>query len=175
MLDLFRRLQVRLVPQSFLPFHRMKTRLRLAKNLRAVAALAAMAASRSVNAGLPMHLWLASMVVTFPCRAGTTGTAPPLQDPPTWSDDTLGGMVFAHVTKTTPFNSSDLALLRRYPVVQFDKAQNLISMPGAGTLERRVVRPVLMCPVHRLWYESYTWYGNSVHNRNYMWCWSVCA
>ena len=45
-------------------------------------------------------------------------------------------MTFAHVTKSTPFNASDLAWLKRYQVVQFDKAQDISSMPCAGQEDR---------------------------------------
>jgi hypothetical protein len=45
-------------------------------------------------------------------------------------------MVFAHVTKTEPFNATELALLKRYSVVQFDKAQDLESMPYASQEDR---------------------------------------
>lgn len=60
----------------------------------------------------------------------------PASNAPEWSDRTLGGMVFAHVTKTTAFNATDLELLQRYPIVQFDKAQDIVSMPADNQEDR---------------------------------------
>jgi hypothetical protein len=47
-------------------------------------------------------------------------------------------MTFAHVTKTSAFNATDLALLSKYPIVQFDKAQDHDDMPW-NTLEDRFI------------------------------------
>lgn len=49
---------------------------------------------------------------------------------------TLGGMSFAHVTKSTPFDTAELALLGRFPIVQFDKTQNVKSMPNVTQEDR---------------------------------------
>jgi hypothetical protein len=62
--------------------------------------------------------------------------APRVTAPPAFGWETLGHMVFAHVTKTEPFNATELALLKRYSVVQFDKAQDLESMPYASQEDR---------------------------------------
>jgi hypothetical protein len=56
--------------------------------------------------------------------------------PPAWSWDTLGAMAFAHVCQPTAFDASQLAELRRYPFVQFDKQMNTQSMPHASQEER---------------------------------------
>ena len=61
---------------------------------------------------------------------------PRVTAPPAFAWDSLGHMVFAHVTKTEPFNATELALLKRYSVVQFDKAQDLESMPRASQEDR---------------------------------------
>ena len=63
---------------------------------------------------------------------------PPLLKPPFFSTATLGGMAFAHVTKGSAFNATDLALLRKYPLVQFDKSQDEADMPWS-TLEDRFI------------------------------------
>ena len=57
----------------------------------------------------------------------------PLSRPPGFSFHTLGGMTFAHVTKPTAFNATDLARLAKYQVVTFDKAQDRVDMPNTTT------------------------------------------
>ena len=61
---------------------------------------------------------------------------PPLKHPPAFAWTTLGHMTFAHVTKTTHFNATDILLLKRYPIVQFDKGQNTQSMPNSSQEDR---------------------------------------
>lgn len=61
---------------------------------------------------------------------------PRLVATPAFGWETLGRMTFAHVTKTQPFNKTDLELLKHYPIVQFDKAQDLVSMPYATQEDR---------------------------------------
>ena len=61
---------------------------------------------------------------------------PPLENPPSFAWTTLGHMTFAHITKTTDFNATDLMLLKRYPIVQFDKDQNTLSMPNSSQEDR---------------------------------------
>ena len=61
---------------------------------------------------------------------------PTVQKPPTFSFATLGGMVFAHITKGTSLNDTDLALLAKFPIVQFDKGQNKVSMPDSALEDR---------------------------------------
>ena len=45
-------------------------------------------------------------------------------------------MTFAHVTKSSSFNASDLELLRKFPLVQFDKGQDSLDMPWSTTEDR---------------------------------------
>ena len=61
---------------------------------------------------------------------------PPINRPPAWGWDTVGHMVFAHVTKTTEFNQTDLDWLQKYSIVQFDKKQNVLSMPNSSQEDR---------------------------------------
>lgn len=68
------------------------------------------------------------------CRGAPT---PPAVDPahgPRFSFDHVP--VFFHVTKTTPFNASELQLLSRAALVTFDKDMNAASMPGASAEQR---------------------------------------
>ena len=75
----------------------------------------------------------------FLLAASLAATATGLQAPPLpalwrtprYNTSTLGGMTFAHVTKATWFNSSDLAFLRKFPIVQFDKSTLTESMASA--------------------------------------------
>jgi hypothetical protein len=70
--------------------------------------------------------------------ASSPPSYPPLARPPQFTMDTLGGMTFAHVTKPVAFNDTDLALLSKYQVVQFDKSQDVTDMAGS-TLEDRFI------------------------------------
>ena len=45
-------------------------------------------------------------------------------------------MAFFHAGDPQPYSPSDLALVKRFPIVQFDKKQGLATMPGASTEER---------------------------------------
>jgi len=76
--------------------------------------------------------------VTAPEASSLSDPPPRINKPPHFTWDTLGGMTFAHVTKSTEFNATDLALLKKYCIVQFDKGQNDVSMPAA-TLEDRFI------------------------------------
>lgn len=80
----------------------------------------------------------ALLALLFLCCADSwTGVPPPrVSAPPAFGWECLGRMTFAHVTKTQPFNATDLELLKRYPIVQFDKAQDLKSMPHASQEDR---------------------------------------
>jgi hypothetical protein len=83
-----------------------------------------------------MHRFLAlfSLGYCTPCNTAP----PPLLRPPQFSMNHLGGMVFAHITKSSAFNATDLALLSKYQIVQFDKSQDVTDMPWS-TLEDRFI------------------------------------
>ena len=91
--------------------------------------------------GTPLFskLLAAAMDETTPVEDSVVATAAgvtpfaPLSRPPGFSFHTLGGMTFAHVTKPTAFNATDLARLAKYQVVTFDKAQDRVDMPNTTT------------------------------------------
>ena len=62
------------------------------------------------------------------CAAATTAppAAPPtIQNPPRWGWGSLGDMAFLHAGDPAPYTAPDLALLAKFPMVQFDKKQGL--------------------------------------------------
>ena len=61
---------------------------------------------------------------------------PVVANPPRWGWATLGDMAFFHAGDPQPYSPGDLALIKRFPIVQFDKKQGLATMPGASTEER---------------------------------------
>eukprot|EP00911_Craspedida_sp_UC1_P000508 UC1_evm1s385 len=65
-------------------------------------------------------------------------TVPKVLRPPPWSSSTLGGMVFAHSGQAQPYNATQLALLARFPMVQFDKKANIAAMPNAPAEDRLI-------------------------------------
>jgi hypothetical protein len=79
----------------------------------------------------PIFLLLAAVGLATPPYA-------PLSRPPAFSTATLGGMTFAHVTKDVAFNASDLDMLKKFSVVQFDKGQDAADM-ASSTLEDRFI------------------------------------
>ena len=76
------------------------------------------------------------LALPAPVAAQTPPPFAPLSNPPGFSFDTLGGMSFAHITKSIEFNASNLAWLSKYQVVQFDKGQDIRDMPNATTEDR---------------------------------------
>lgn len=54
---------------------------------------------------------------------------PIVTNPPSWGWGTLGAMSFAHTGQAQPYSVTDLALLARYPMVQFDKKELVGTMP----------------------------------------------
>lgn len=61
---------------------------------------------------------------------------PTIMNPPRWSWDKLGHMAFAHSGQAETYNATDLLLLSKFPMVQFDKKENIASMPGVGAEDR---------------------------------------
>ena len=61
---------------------------------------------------------------------------PRVANPPTWSWGSLGAMAFVHSGNAAGFNATDLLLLSKFSMVQFDKKQNTESMPGASQEDR---------------------------------------
>ena len=67
---------------------------------------------------------MASGLLLLVAAAGAAASAnqfPTVKNPPSWRWDTLGAMSFAHTGQAQPYSPADLALLGRYPIVQFDK------------------------------------------------------
>ena len=56
--------------------------------------------------------------------------------PPRWGWASLGEMAFLHAGDPDPYTASQLALVKRFPMVQFDKKQGLSRMPNASTEDR---------------------------------------
>lgn len=61
---------------------------------------------------------------------------PRVANPPAWSWATLGSMAFVHSGVAEGYDAAALALLARFPMVQFDKKQNTASMPNASQEDR---------------------------------------
>ena len=57
--------------------------------------------------------------------------APPIvANPPHWSWATLGDMAFLHAGDPRPYSATELALVKRFPIVQFDKKQVRAAQPA---------------------------------------------
>jgi hypothetical protein len=61
---------------------------------------------------------------------------PKVLRPPQWSWDTLGSMSFLHAGDPKPYTTAEWALVKKFPMVQFDKKQGLDKMPAASTEDR---------------------------------------
>eukprot|EP00040_Diaphanoeca_grandis_P024380 m.133890 g.133890 ORF g.133890 m.133890 type:complete len:393 (+) comp29705_c0_seq3:210-1388(+) len=61
---------------------------------------------------------------------------PIIKNPPQWSWNTLGSMAFAHTGEPKAYNTSELQLLAKYSMVQFDKKQDEATLPGEGQEDR---------------------------------------
>lgn len=72
----------------------------------------------------------------FLAQAGQAPTYPVVTNPPAWSWDSLGSMSFAHTGQSQPYSASNLELLAKFPMVQFDKKQNIKTMPKADAEDR---------------------------------------
>ena len=64
--------------------------------------------------------------------------APRVLSPPHWSWDTLGDMAFLHAGDPQPYSATQLDLVKKFPMVQFDKKQELQTMPHGSTEDRIV-------------------------------------
>ena len=70
------------------------------------------------------------------CACAERAQPPIVANPPKWSWATLGDMAFAHSGQATLYTPEDLALLKRYSMVQFDKKENAAAQPNASALDR---------------------------------------
>ena len=70
------------------------------------------------------------------CNCARRAAPPIVANPPKWSWDTLGDMAFAHTGQSTAYTPTDLALLKRYNMVQFDKKENVAVLPNTSALDR---------------------------------------
>ena len=65
---------------------------------------------------------------------------PTVLRPPRWSWDTLGSMAFLHAGDPQTYTADEVALIKRFPMVQFDKKQGL-AWPGLNgrSTEDRII------------------------------------
>ena len=63
---------------------------------------------------------------------------PAVNNPPAWDWSTLGKMAFVHSGQAKAYAVADLALLSRFPIVQFDKKENIQAMPGVAAEDRLI-------------------------------------
>ena len=76
--------------------------------------------------------------------AAATGLAakasyPVVLNPPRWSWHTLGHMAFLHAGDSQPYTPTDLVLVNRFPLVQFDKKQSLARHPTLSQEDRFIL------------------------------------
>ena len=69
---------------------------------------------------------------------------PTIHAGPGWSSDTLGGMTFVHGGDGKMYNSTQLALIARFQMAQFDKSVFIGDMPGVATEDRMVAAAKLV-------------------------------
>ena len=55
---------------------------------------------------------------------------PVVADPPRWGWGSLGDMAFLHAGDPQPYTAPELALVKRFPIVQFDKKQVRAAQPA---------------------------------------------
>eukprot|EP00041_Stephanoeca_diplocostata_P009471 m.145982 g.145982 ORF g.145982 m.145982 type:complete len:396 (-) comp17754_c0_seq1:33-1220(-) len=61
---------------------------------------------------------------------------PTVKNPPQWSWTSLGAMAFAHTGEPHAYTATDLLLLKKFSMVQFDKKQNVATLPDACQEDR---------------------------------------
>ena len=59
-------------------------------------------------------------------------------DPPRWSSDTLGAMAFMHGGDPLAYNVTQLKLIAKFAMAQFDKQCNIASMPSVPYEDRAI-------------------------------------
>ena len=72
----------------------------------------------------------AAAVALAPSLSTAASPYPVVKNPPKWSSESLGGMVFAHTGQSTVYTPTDLKLLAKFQMVQFDKKENVQWMPS---------------------------------------------
>ena len=75
---------------------------------------------------------------TTAVTSASFASPPIVSKPPKWAWTSLGDMAFAHTGQPTIYTSTDLALLSKYPMVQFDKKENVAALPGLGAEDRLI-------------------------------------
>ena len=70
------------------------------------------------------------------CTASAYPTLGP--NPPRWSSDTLGAMAFMHGGDPAAYNATQLELIAKFAMAQFDKQCNAASMPGVPYEDRAI-------------------------------------
>eukprot|EP01063_Lacrimia_lanifica_P007132 TRINITY_DN14509_c0_g1_i1.p1 TRINITY_DN14509_c0_g1~~TRINITY_DN14509_c0_g1_i1.p1 ORF type:complete len:392 (+),score=106.63 TRINITY_DN14509_c0_g1_i1:45-1220(+) len=63
-------------------------------------------------------------------------SAPKVMSPPRWGWDAVGSMAFLHGSTTKPLTPEELAMVGKFPLVQFDKKEFIETMPDAATEDR---------------------------------------
>ena len=63
---------------------------------------------------------------------------PTVHNPPLWSSSTLGGMAFLHAGDSHGFNATQLDVVQKFAIVQFDKKANLAVLPGVSFEDRAI-------------------------------------
>lgn len=77
-----------------------------------------------------------SLLVSLASLTATDASHPSVTNPPKWSWDTLGSMAFCHSGQAQGYNASDLQLLKKFSMVQFDKKQGISPMPNDAQEDR---------------------------------------
>ena len=87
---------------------------------------------------LPGMLLLAPALISALLVASALHAPPRVLRPPRWSWDTLGSMAFLHAGDPQPYTADEVELLKRFPMVQFDKKQGLgwAGLNGSSTEDR---------------------------------------
>lgn len=70
--------------------------------------------------------------------AVTSNSYPTIVKAPQWSLDTLGGATFVHGGDSHTYNSTQLALISKFQMAQFDKKANIASMPNVPFEDRSI-------------------------------------
>ena len=84
---------------------------------------------------LALPLGCAAAAAAAPAPA-PVANPPVVADPPRWGWGSLGDMAFLHAGDPQPYTAPELALVKRFSMVQFDKKQGLATMPNASTEDR---------------------------------------
>lgn len=97
--------------------------------------------------------------------ATTTAAAaqyPIIENPPQWSWSSLGTMAFAHTGQPHAYDATDLQLLKKYSMVQFDKKQDLATLLN-DYQEDRFIAAARQIKAVNAKAQVGTWYSCGVH------------